>query len=236
MKAAKQRSSPARAKSFVKNDTVPESWRSFADLISKFRVWISQDDSAKIEGSFVQGFAHFLQNLPKIVNAKSDVSLDNRMHNLNRLSFFTPTPLNERKLKGRKRWKNVCYERKGDFSQFAEKIERKMRTCRCLDQTRLKSSWTRIGWARDGKRDARISWKKKSARARGSVSGVAEKGTESRTGKTIEMENRRKKRDASRERERRADRSSHFLSFFFFSFPRRQKDREIRNLVPFPIW
>lgn len=36
-------------------------------------------------------------------------------------------------------------ERGREGEQVAENIERKMRTCRYLDQTRLKSSWTRIG-------------------------------------------------------------------------------------------
>lgn len=51
-------------------------------------------------------------------------------------------------------------------------------------------------------------------------------------GKAIEVENRGKKRDAGFAKERKREIDSNF----FFLHPPRRKDREIRTLVPFPIW
>lgn len=63
-------------------------------------------------------FTNLLRNLPKILNDKpvADVSraIDDRMSLVDCL-FFTSTRLNKRRLEGRKRWKNTCYEREGGF-------------------------------------------------------------------------------------------------------------------------
>lgn len=68
------------------------------------------------------------------------------------------------------------------------------------------------------------------------------KGDRVRSGKAVEMENRSKKRDAGREKERKRkggrenEKGTDRFPFSFFPFLRWQKDREIRSLVPFPIW
>lgn len=63
-------------------------------------------------------FTNLLRNLPKIFNDEpvADVSraIDDRMSLVDCL-FFTSTRLNKRRLEGRKRWKNMCYEREGGF-------------------------------------------------------------------------------------------------------------------------
>lgn len=78
------------------------------------------DDNAK--NLRIEGEKRILRisckTLSKISNAESvaDVSreIDDRM-SLADCLFFTSTLLNKRRVKGRKRWRNMCYKREGGF-------------------------------------------------------------------------------------------------------------------------
>lgn len=66
---------------------------------------------------------------------------------LDRLSFLASTARNKRRLGRRKGWKKKkrsCVMREGS-AVYEKNREEDEKTCRCLGETRLKSSWTRIG-------------------------------------------------------------------------------------------
>lgn len=111
--------------------------------------------AGKSEGCSV-GFTNFLRKLPRIPNWVCGwCVVSDRYRKLDRLSFFTSIAYNKRRLGRRRRWKDghVLWEK---VPQFTKKIGRKMRKCQCFGETRLKSSRTRIGWTRDGKRDEKL--------------------------------------------------------------------------------